>query len=312
MSRSATAASNSLREHGNAQVFQPPEGRSTEGRPPECQPAVGRPIQTIAITGGKGGIGKSNVAVNIAAAMGSASRNVLLLDADLQLGNVERLLNLQAQYNLSDVVSGDRQLDEVVVQGPTGVKVIVGASGAIKMARLSQIEHTNLIYQFSELHTDADTLIIDIATGLSDSVLSFSRAAREVVVVVCDEPTAIQDAYTTIRVLYESCQVRRFRVVANKTESSRHGLDLYAKLLRHTDRHLDVLLDFCGSIPFDPQVKLAVCQQRCVVEAYPRSPAALAFRKLAARMDRWPKPTEPGGHIEFFVERLIQTAGGIR
>ncbi|MEE9319817.1 MAG: P-loop NTPase [Granulosicoccus sp.] len=300
MSRSATAASISPCEQDREQSVGPFSGKKDVA------------IQTVAITGGKGGIGKSNIAVNLAAAMGSATRNILLLDADLQLGNIDRLLNLQPRYNLSHVVSGERRLSEVVIQGPTGVKVIPGASGVIEMARLSQIEHANLIYQFSELHTDADTLIIDIATGLSDSVLNFSRAAREVVVVVCDEPTAIQDAFTTMRALHENCQVRRFRIVANKTESSRHGLDLYAKLLRHTDRHLDVLLDFCGSIPFDPQVKLAVCQQRSVVEAYPRSPAALAFRKLAARLDRWPKPTEPGGHIEFFVERLIQTAGGTR
>lgn len=271
-----------------------------------------QPVQTIAIAGGKGGVGKSNVAINLAVAMGSSGHEVLLVDGDLELGNVDRLLNLRPRHNLKHVFSGTRQLEELVLAGPKGVSVIPSDSGALEMARLSQIEHAGLIGLFSELPTDADTLIVDVATGLSESVLSFCRAAREVIVVVVDEPTALQDAFATIRVLHEHCQVRRFRVVANKTDSSRHGLDLYASLTQMTDRHLDVLLDFCGSIPFDPQLKQAVCQQQAVVEAFPRSPAALAFRKLSGRVARWPQPQTPCGHIEFFVERLIQADASTR
>ena len=270
------------------------------------------PVQTIAVAGGKGGVGKSIVAVNLAAAMGASSHEVLLVDGDLELGNVDRLLNLRPKYGLQEVFTGSRRLDEVVMQGPRGVSVIPSASGMMEMARLSQIEHAGLIGLFSELPTPADTLIVDVATGLSESVLSFCRAVREVIVVVVDEPTAVQDAFTTIRVLNESCHVNRFRVVANKTSSSRHGLDLYAALTRLTDRYLDVLLDFCGSIPVDPRLKQAVCQQSTVVEAFPRSPSALAFRKLSARVARWPQPQTPCGHIEFFVERLIQADAGTR
>jgi len=267
-----------------------------------------RPIQTISIAGGKGGVGKSNVAVNLAAAMGSEGKSILLMDGDFELGNIDTLLNLRPSHNLLHVVGGERRLDEILIKGPNGVSVIPNAAGVMEMARLSQIQHTDLIRLFSDLGSDADTLLIDNATGLSESVLSFSRAAREVIVVVSDEPTSIQDAFATIRVLNESCHVRRFRIVANKTESSSHGLDLYAALTRHADRHLDVLLDFCGSIPFDPQLKQAVCQQRTVVEAFPRSPSAMAFRKLSSRISRWPRPDTPCGRIEFFVERLIQAA----
>lgn len=264
------------------------------------------PVQTIAVAGGKGGVGKSIVAVNLAASLGVLDHDVLLVDGDLELGNIDRLLNLQPRYGLREVFAGLRQLHEVIVPGPKGVSVIPSASGVLEMARLSQIEHAGLIALFSELTTPADTLIVDVATGLAESVLSFCRAAREVIVVVVDEPTALQDAFSTIRVLHECCQVHRFRVVANKTESSRHGLDLYSALAHRTDRHLDVLLDFCGSIPFDPLLKQAVCQQRSVVEAFPRSPSALAFRKLSMRVARWPQPQTPCGHIEFFMERLIQ------
>ena len=266
------------------------------------------PVQTIAIAGGKGGVGKSNVAVNLATALGAVSNDVLLVDGDLELGNIDRLLSLRPRHSLKEVLEGEQSLEDILMEGPKGVSVIPSASGVIEMSRLSQIEHAGLIGLFSDLPTSADTLIVDVATGLSESVLGFCRAVREVMVVVVDEPTALQDALATIRVLHERCYVRRFRIVANKTESSQHGLDLYAALCTLVDEQLDVLLDYSGSIPFDPQLKQAVHLQSSVVQAFPRSPAALAFRKLAARVARWPQPQTPCGHIEFFVERLVEVA----
>lgn len=264
------------------------------------------PVQTIAIAGGKGGIGKSSVAVNLAAALGAKQHEVLLVDGDLEMGNVDKLLKLEPAFTLKDVFRGDCPLHDALVQGPAGVKVISSASGALEMSRLSQIEHAGLIGLFSQLHTPADTLIVDNATGLSESVVSFSRAVREVVIVVVDEPTAVSDALSTIQVLHENCLIKRFRIIANKTTSTSHGFDVYSSLVRKAEEHMDVLLDYCGSIPFDPQLKLAVCRQSSVVEAFPRSPSALAFRKLGARVARWPQPQTPCGHIEFFVERLIE------
>lgn len=270
------------------------------------------PVQTIAVAGGKGGVGKSIVSVNLAAALGVNGHDVLLVDGDLQMGNVDQLLRLHPTFTLTDVCSGSAALAEILVQGPAGVTVAPSASGVSEMSQLSQIEHASLIGLFSDLHTSADTMIVDVATGLSESVLSFCRAVREVIVVVVDEPTALRDAFATVRVLHEKCRVRRFRIVTNKTESSCHGLEVYSALTQMTDQSMDVLLDYCGSIPFDPQLKLAVSQQQSVVEAFPRSPSALAFRKLGARVARWPQPQTPCGHIEFFVERLIQTADSTR
>ncbi len=268
------------------------------------------PVQTIAIAGGKGGVGKSCVAVNLARSLSEIGRKVLLFDADFSHGNIDCLLNLAPKHNLSHVLSDDLALGDAIVDVGNGLNVLPSGNGAMNLARLSQIEHVGIIGLFSELGIAADTMIIDIESGLTEGALNYSRASREVVLVVCDEPTALQDAYSTIRVMHETCQIRRFRVVANKTESSRHGLDLYSKLTRYTDRYLgmDVLLDFCGSIPFDPQLQKSIGEQRVVVDAYPRSQSALAFKKLATRVNRWPRPTAPGGHVEFFVERLIQAA----
>ncbi len=266
------------------------------------------PVQTIAVIGGKGGIGASNVAVNLAVALGNAGQQVLLMDGDMALGNIDCLLDLQPKKTLADVMQGKCELTEAVMPGPKGVSVIPNANGVMEMTHLSHFQHAHLVSLFSDPGLDADTLLIDVESGLTASAMFLAQAAREVLVVVCDEPTAIRDALTTIRVLSESGCRRRFRVVANQTESAQHGLDLYAKLMRHTDRHLDVLLDFCGSIPFDPQLKSAVGQRSSVVSAFPRSPSALAFQKLSRRVDRWPSPVTPAGHIEFFVERLVQTA----
>lgn len=270
------------------------------------------PVQTIAVMGGKGGIGATNVAVNLAVAMGASDHQVLLMDGDLALGNVDCLLNLKATQTLSDVLHGECELVDVVIPGPKGVSVIPSPNGDMGMTRLSQFDHARLVSLFSDLGGQADTLLVDVGSGLSDRSVFFAQAAREILVVVSDEPAAIKDALTTIRLLSESGSVRRFRIVANQTESAQHGLDLYAKLMKHTDRHLDVLLDFCGSIPFDPQLKKAVSQRSSVVSASPRSPSALAFQKLARRVDRWPNPATPSGRIEFFVERLVQTADGHR
>ncbi len=270
------------------------------------------PVQTIAVISGKGGAGKSCLAVNLAVSLSELGRRVILLDADFAKGNVDSLMNINPAFNLSHVMSGEKQLREVLVDGPAGVTVVPGANGVIEMARLSQFQHIDLIGLFSNLGIDADTMVIDCASGLSDCLLINSRAAREVLLVVSDEPAAMQDALSTISALNKMSNVRRFRIVANQVETSQQGLDLYSKLMKYAERYLDVLLDYCGSVPFDAQLQQAVKEQQIVVNAYPRSAAAMALKKLAARVDKWPRPQSPGGHVEFFVERLVKTENETR
>ncbi len=265
-----------------------------------------KPVQTIAVAGAKGGIGKTNIAANLACALSNMGKKVILLDADFAKGNVACLMNLDVTFNIAHVMTGEKLLSDVCVDGPANVMVVPSANGVMEMSRMSQIQHANLIALFSQLGVDADTMIIDVASGLSDEVLNFTRAAREVLLVVCDEPAAIQDAFLTIRALNETGDVRRFRIVANQVESSQQGLDLYTKLTRYAEKHIDVLLDYCGSVPYDRQLQQAVRESQVVVEAYPRSASARALKKLAVRVEKWPRPQSPGGHVEFFVERLVQ------
>ncbi len=290
------------------------------GRPSPAAEAVGeqaaglrqlgrrRPVKVIAVTSGKGGVGKTSVSVNLALSLAALGREVLLLDADLGLANVDVLLGLNPPYSLADVVRGRRSLAEVIVEAPGGLRVVPAASGIQAMANLGPMEHAGIIRAFSALEGSLDVLVVDTAAGLSEGVTAFARACQEVVVVVCDEPASITDAYALIKVLHRDHGVHRFRVLPNMVEGPQQGRALYGKLLAVADRFLDVHLDYMGSVPFDESLRRAVQKQRAVVEAYPRSRAAQAFKQLARRADTWPVPRGAGGKVEFFVERLIQAS----
>jgi flagellar biosynthesis protein FlhG len=264
------------------------------------------PVRVIAVTGGKGGVGKTNISINLGVAMAELGRRVMLLDADLGLANIDVLLGIHASRNLSHVINGECGLEDVMVQGPKGIRVVPGASGLQQMAALSRAEHAGLIHAFSEVANEVDVLLIDTAAGISDLVVSFSRAAQEQIVVVCDEPASITDAYAIIKLLNREYDVSRFRILANMVKSVQEGKDLFNKMCRVTDQYLDVMLSYMGSIPFDEQLRRAVKSQKPVVEAYPRSRVAQAFKNLANRADNWPTPTGVSGDLQFFVERLIQ------
>ncbi|BDX19387.1 MAG: MinD/ParA family protein [Pseudomonadales bacterium] len=267
------------------------------------------PVQVIAVTGGKGGIGKTNVSVNLSLALAEMGRRVVLLDADLGLANVDVLLGLKPKATLADVLEGKCDLRDVLVTGPGGVRIVPAASGAANMVSLNHQQHAGLIQAFSEIGDNIDVLIVDTAAGIGDSVVSFVRAAQEVLVVVCDEPTSITDAYALIKLLNRDYGMTRFRVLANMVGTPQEGRMVFAKLAKVTDRFLDVALQYVGAVPFDEAVRKSVQKQRAVFEAFPRSKASLAIRAIAQKVDAWPLPANPRGHLEFFVERLVQPTG---
>ncbi len=270
--------------------------------------ATPRPVRVIAITSGKGGVGKTNVSVNLGVTLAAQGKEVMLLDADLGLANVDVMLGLHTNYDLSHVLKGERALEEVICTGPQGLRIVPASSGLQNMAELSTAEHAGVIGAFSELSVTPDVLLIDTAAGISDNVVTFSRAAQEVVVVVCDEPASITDAYALIKLLNREYGIYRFRVLTNRVQSVQDGRALYNKILKVTDRYLEVALDFMGVVPEDEYLRRAVQKQRAVVDAYPRSKSALAFKKLASKADSWPVPASAGGQLEFFVERLIMAS----
>ena len=273
-----------------------------------------RLIKVIAVTGGKGGVGKTNVTLNTAISLAQQGKRVMVLDADLGLANVDVLLGLRVEKNLSHVLSGECTLDEVLVEGPYGIKIAPASSGSQSMTELTPTEHAGLIRAFSELESQIDVLIVDTAAGISDMVLSFSKAAQDIIMVVCDEPTSLTDAYALIKILNKEHGIFRFKIVANMARSMREGDELFSKLTKVTDRFLDVALELVAIIPFDENVRKSVRKQKAIVEAFPTSPAAMAIRKLAKKAAEWPIPNQPGGHLEFFLEQLVtkKTVGANR
>ncbi len=264
-----------------------------------------RPVQVIAVTGGKGGVGKTSVSVNLAAALSAAGRRVLLFDGDLGLANIDVFLGLSPKFTMAHVLAGERSLDEIVLDAPQGFKVVPGASGIASLANLGAVEHLALVQGFSALATRLDTLIVDTAAGIAHGVLQFSQAAQQVLVVVSDEPASMTDAYALVKVLSRSHGVRRFRVLANMMRHRGAGEALFRNLERVTGRFLDVVLEFAGEVPEDPSLRRAIREQRTVIDSFPSSPSARAFKNLATAVDKWPVPEAPRGNVEFFVERLV-------
>jgi len=265
-------------------------------------------VKVIAVTGGKGGVGKTNVSLNMAIAMAKQGKRVLVLDADLGLANVDVMLGLRVERNLSHVLSGQCELEDILIEGPAGIKIVPATSGTRSMVDLSESEHAGLIRAFSQLQGNYDVLIVDTAAGIGNTVVSFARASQDVLLVVCDEPTSITDAYALIKVLSREQGLFKFKVVANMVRNLRDGQVLFNKLTRVTDRFLDVALELAAIIPFDDNLRLAVRKQQPMVLAYPKSPASLAIKALAKKAIDWPVPAQAGGHLEFFLEQLITSA----
>lgn len=264
------------------------------------------PVRTIAVTGGKGGVGKTNLSVNLSMALADMGKRTLLLDADLALANVDVLLGLTPRFTLADLVAGRCTLEDVLIDMPNGLMVVPAASGRRHMAELPPAQHVGLINVFSELERELDVMVIDTAAGITDSVLTFCQAAQDAVVVVCDEPASLTDAYALIKVLSRERGVDRVQIVANMVRDPNEGRLLYDKLSRVCEKFLgDVSLNYLGCVPQDDWLRLAVQRQQPVVKAYPSSPSAQAISEIARRTSRWQAPTAPRGNVEFFVERMI-------
>lgn len=263
------------------------------------------PVKVIATTAGKGGVGKTAVSINLAMAMARLGNRTLLLDADLGLANIDTLLGLQAKYNLSHVMSGDCALQDIIVPVCPRLDLVPAASGVLHMAQTGVHEQTAIIRAFSELTQDLDVLVIDNAPGLSSSMMQFVQAAHEVIVVVCDEPASITDAYAVIKVLSKQYNVRRFHIAVNMVREPTQASDVYAKIARVAERFLDVTLIPMGGIPYDEYMLRAIQGQVAVTARYPSARSSLAFKKMARTASTWPIPNGPRGQIEFFMERML-------
>lgn len=263
-------------------------------------------MRVISITGGKGGIGKTTISVNLALAFAKARKKVLLFDADLGLANVDVLLGLQPQKTIYDYLQGQCQLNEVCLTGPHGVKIIPAASGVQKMAELSSQESFQLIRSFSTLTEDIDVMLIDMASGISSQVIDFTHAAQDILVVICNDPSSLMDSYAVIKILHQKYARNRFGVIVNKAKHLQEGFDVFTKFQNVTNKFINVSMHYLGHIPNDDYVGMAARERAAVIEKFPQSQAAIAFSQLRHGINHWQENNVAVGGIQFFFERLLQ------
>lgn len=265
-------------------------------------------VQVIAVTSGKGGVGKTTVAVNLSLALAKRGRRVVLLDGDLGLANIDVFLGLTPKYTLADLIDGRCALSDVLLLGPGDIRIVPASSGNKSMANLSPAQHAGLIQSFNDMADSLDVLVIDTATGIGESVVNFVQAAQEILLVVCDDPTSIADTYALIKLLSASHGINRFRVLVNMVHNPDEGRYLFNKLANLVNQFLDVSLHYVGAIPYDVCVRRAARKQRAVCEFFPNSKCAYAFNVIAQKVDAWPLPSNPRGHIEFFINKLVNNS----
>ncbi len=237
--------------------------------------------QSIAITSGKGGVGKTNIAANLAIALQRRKERVALFDADLALANAHIVLGCKAQRTMADAFSSDTPLRDILADGPAGLKLVAGGSGLSELMDLSPENRHRIIASFRDLSDDVDTLVVDTAAGIEANVVDFVEASDRVVVVVVGEPTAFVDAYAAIKVLHQETGRMNFDVVVNRARDEAHGAEIFKRFRAITDKFLSANLHHIGSVPQDPRLVQAVTQRVPLLIAYPDSPAARAIDRLA-------------------------------
>jgi flagellar biosynthesis protein FlhG len=265
-----------------------------------------RDIRVMSVTSGKGGVGKSNVVANLALAMGRLGSKVLVIDADLGLGNINLLLGLRPAYTLNDLFSGKKSLAEIIVRGPGGIKVIPAGSGTQKYTRLSKEERLRLLNDLDELEEEFDIFIIDTESGISDNVVYFTSAAQEIVVVVSPEPTSITDCYALIKLLATNHGERHFKVLINMAKDGDEAQKTYNRLAGVVGRFLDISLDYLGFVLRDELLIDSVKRQKAVYELYPDSASSRCFGALARKIRQTPTKNEPKGNIQFMFRKFLR------
>jgi flagellar biosynthesis protein FlhG len=252
------------------------------------------PPRVITITSGKGGVGKTNIVANLGFTLCRFGKKVLILDADLGLGNLDVLLGLAPEYNLSHVIRGEKKLSEIVVPGPGRLKILPAASGIQEMTALTAEERHRVFSQLEEFIFNFDILLIDTAAGISANVLYFNINADEIVVVATPEPTSITDAYALMKVLSVKYGTDHFKLVVNSAANEQEADEVFRQLNLVADRFLNITLDYYGGILMDENVKKGVRRQKVVSEMAPLTRASRNFAALARRIADNPTPYSIG------------------
>jgi len=261
--------------------------------------------RVLSITSGKGGVGKTAVVSNIAVSLAKQGKKVLIIDADLGLANIDVVLGISPEYNLNHFFNGERTLEEVMVEGPYGLKILPAGSGVQQYTRLDGQLKMRLIDSLDALEEHFDVVLIDTEAGISDNVTYFNVAAQDILVVTTPEPTAITDAYALMKLLSTQYHQKKFLLAVNAVRSADEGLDVFEKLTMVSGRYLDIFLDYLGCIPYDRKMHESVRQQQVMVDLYPDNKVAKAFNALSENLIAAPPDNQAQGTLQFFWKQFL-------
>lgn len=263
-------------------------------------------MRVIAVTSGKGGVGKTNIVANLGYALSEKGKSVLVLDADLGLANLDVLLGIAPKYNLSHVIAGKKSISEIIVEGPGKMKILPASSGIQEITRLRKEQKMQILNELDLLIDTFDILLIDTAAGISSNVMYFNVSAQEIVVVVTPEPTSITDAYALMKVLSVKYSEKHFKLLVNWVVSKQEADQVFSQLRLVSDKFLDIKIEYFGYILFDKNIAKGIRVQKVVKEMYPDTQASRCFADLAENICKTSPIHIPDGDTSFFWRHLLQ------
>jgi len=249
-------------------------------------PAGKRNTRFIAVTSGKGGVGKTNIVANLSVSLSALGKKVVVLDADFGLASLDILMGLTPRYHLGHVLYGDKDIGEIIIQGPEGVQVIPSGSGLREMADLTLLQRNRLIDGFRQLNMDIDYFIIDTAAGISRNVVHFLISVGEIFLVCAPEPTAIVDAYAITKIILTENSEKSIRVIVNSVKNEEDAHEVFRQINSVVKRFLNREIDYLGYVERDSLLQRAIKSQMLVTHRFPNAPASRCFRNIARKILR--------------------------
>jgi flagellar biosynthesis protein FlhG len=268
----------------------------------------GKRTRTLSITSGKGGVGKTTVTANMAYALAKKGQRVLIFDGDLGMANIDIMFGVKSEHSIMDVLSGDKDISEVIVPLAPNISLIPGGSGIVELNRLNAFERRSLVDAVSSMDYQYDYLLIDTAPGITDNVLYLNSAAQRSTVIITPDPSSLADSYALIKVLHKEYRENKFSIVCNQVRDEAEGLSLFNRFNEVVNRFLYIGLDYWGSLSQDQLFRRSTQNQRLILKHEPTSEPAKQLLKISNKLEATLKGSEDKAGLQFFWEQVVGVA----